>query len=244
MTIFIMNWNWLEWTKKQAEFYTSCGHTVIIVDNLSTYPPLLEWYKICPYQVISTKGRKLPTHNRFVWNMKLENIVDGNYYAVTDSDLGVEGVPRNFAELLIADIERNPEILKSGFSLQTHDLPNNEYANLYKDSEKENFPTPDAHGFYNVQIDTTFAVYSKERCNNIDKMWRKEGEEVPQSFLDDRYFYRSHRSPFTVKHLPWYLDVNNLTEEQLYHISEAVYGSLFNFKQIYAKQLKNKLCKK
>ncbi len=232
MKIFIMNWNWLEYTKNQAAFYASCGHEVIIVDNGSTYPPLLEWYKECPYKVMTTEGATLKHHNRFIWEMGLQNTFEDNYYAVTDSDLGVENVPRDFAEILIADIERNPEILKSGFSLERNSLPYNEYANLYRESEKHNFPTPDAHGFYNVPVDTTFAVYSKERCNNLDKMWKAPGD-APESFLDDRYFYRAHRSPFAVKHLPWYLDPENLTEEQKYHISQAIHGSLFVFKQTF-----------
>lgn len=239
MIMFIMNYNWLEWPKKQVAFLQSCGHRVIIVDNKSTYPPLLEWYKTKPCEVLFTGSYPLKVQNRFIWEMSLEKIVvSENYYAVTDADMELDWLSKNFTDHLIADIERNPEILKSGLSIRTDDLPDNRYANIYRESEKANFPKPDKFGFHNVAVDTTFAVYSKERCNNIDKMWRNEYEEAPLSFLDDRYFYRAHRSPFAVRHLPWYLDIDNLTEEQVHHIREAQYGSLFEFKKIYFNQLK------
>lgn len=243
MTIFIMNWNWLTYLRNQAEFFTSCGHEVIIVDNCSTYPALLEWYKTCPYKVISTEGVTLNTYNRFVWEMDLHNLhTTDNYYAVTDSDLGVDQIPKDFAEVLIGDIERSPGVIKSGFSLEIEDLPNNSYADRYRQSETKNFLSQDSHGFYDIPVDTTFAVYSKERCTNLDRLWRSAECEVPDSFLDNRYFYRSHRSPrpYTAQHLPWYMDINNLTEEQLYHIDVAKHGSVLHFKDVFRKELTEK----
>jgi hypothetical protein len=236
-----MNFEWLKWTKDQAEYFTNCGHEVIIVDNRSTYIPLLEWYKTCPYKVISTEGVTLNTYNRFVWEMDLHNIhTKENYYAVTDSDLGLEQIPKDFAEKLIGDIERSEGIIKSGLSLEIEDLPDNIYANRYRQAESKNFSNQDSHGFYGIPVDTTFAVYSKERCTNLHKLWRSANCVVPDSFLDNRYFYRSHRSPrpYTAKHLPWYMDINNLTEEQLYHISVAKHGSVLHFKDVFRKELK------
>lgn len=243
MKIFIMNWQWLDWTKKQAQFFVECGHSVVIVDNCSTYPPLLEWYKTCPYKVISTEGVKLETYNRFVWEMNLHNLhTEDNFYAVTDSDLGFQGVPKDFCEVLTADLKRSAGSIKSGFSLSIQDLPDNAYANRYREGEKNNFPKQDPHGFYDVPVDTTFAVYSKERCTNLDKLWKSANCTVPDSFLDNRYFYRSHRSPapYIAQHLPWYMDINNLSEEQQYHITVAKHGSILYFKQIYASELLEK----
>ncbi len=244
MTVFVMNWNWLEWTRNQAEYLASCGHEVIIVDNCSTYPALLEWYKTCPYKVISTEGVTLETYNRFVWEMNLPDLCCPNdeYYAVTDSDLELNNIPKDFAQVLVADIERSGGVIKSGFSLRTDDLPDNHYAARYKEGEKNNFLNQDPSGFYDIPIDTTFAVYSKDRTKNIDKLWLHPGCTVPDSFMDSRYFYRSHRSPapYMARHLPWYLDINNLTEEHLYHISVAKHGSILYFKQVYHAELLEK----
>lgn len=242
MTIFIMNWNGLEWPKKMAEFFVSCGHTPIIVDNCSTYPHLLKWYKECPYKVISTEGVELTTYNRFVWEIPglLDNV--GNYYGVTDSDLDFTDIPKDFCEVLANHIQRTEGILKCGLALKLEDLPDNAYANRYREAEKNNFSNVDQYGFYGIPVDTTFAIYSKERCNSLEKMWRPEGAAVPDSFLDNSYFYRSHRSPapYIARHLPWYMDINNLTEEQQYHIKVTRHGSILFFKQTYAKELLEK----
>ena len=241
-----MNWNWLDWTRKQVEFFTSCGHTVIIVDNRSTYPPLLEWYKTCPYKVISTEGANLSTYNRFIWEMNLPEIhaPNDNYYAVTDSDLGFEGVPADFCDVLVRDMERSEGIVKSGLSLSIEDLPRNVYADRYREAEKNNWSSQDRDGFYGIAVDTTFGVYSKARCSRegLEKMWRASGQVVPESFLDNSYFYRSHRSPapYTAQHLPWYMDINNLSAEQIYHLKVTRHGSILYFKQVYAKELLEK----
>ncbi len=244
MTIFIMNWNWLDWTRKQAEFFTECGHTVVIVDNCSTYPPLLEWYKVCPYKVVSTEFIALSTYNRFVWELGLHQskIVEGDFYAVTDSDLSFDGVPKDFCEVLANHIDRSPGILKCGLSIRLSDLPDNPYANRYKEAEKNNYSQEDQYGFYGIPVDTTFAVYSKDRCNNLESLWRPSGDPAPESFLDNSYFYRSHRSPepYTVQHLPWYMDINNLTDEQQYHLKVTRHGSILFFKQTYATELLEK----
>ncbi len=242
MTIIIMSWNWLTSLQRQCEFFTGCGHQVVIVDNMSTYPPLLEWLKTCPYKVVSTSGIQLSTYNRFVWEIPNLLADVGNYYCVTDSDLCFDGVPKDFCDVLIGDIERSEGILKSGLSIRIEDLPRNIYADRYREAEKNNWGSIDSHGFYGIPVDTTMAIYSKERCNNLDKMWRPEGSRVPENFLDNFYFFRSHRSPepYTCKHLPWYMDIEKLSEEEQYMIKVSRHGSVLFFKQVYAKELLEK----
>ena len=237
-----MSWNLLESTKKMAEFFVECGHEPVIVDNCSTYPPLLEWLETCPYKVVSTKGIELSTFNRFVWEIPDLLADTGNYYGVTDCDLGFNGVPKDFCEVLTSHIERSPSILKCGLSIRLSDLPNNPYADRYKEAEKNNWSKEDQYGFFGIPVDTTFAIYSKERCNNIADMWRPADYPVPESFLDNFYFYRSHRSPepYTVKHIQWYADINNLNEEQLYNLKITRHGSILYFKQVYAAELLEK----
>ena len=239
MKIFIMSWNLLESTRKMAEFFVECGHEPVIVDNCSTYPPLLKWLETCPYKVVSTKGIQLSTFNRFVW--EIPGLLDDieNFYGVTDCDLGFEGVPKDFCEVLSNHIERTPGILKCGLSIRLADLPDNAYANRYKEAEKNNWSQQDQYGFYGIPVDTTFSVMSKERCNSLEKMWRPSGDNVPETFLDNSFFYRSHRSPepYTVKHIQWYADINNLNDEQIYNLKVTQHGSILYFKQVYAAEL-------
>lgn len=237
-----MSWNLLESTRNMAEYFVQCGHEPIIVDNCSTFPPLLHWLETCPYKVVSTEGIQLSTYNRFVWEIPdlLSDV--GNYYGVTDSDLGFQNIPKDFCEVLVGDLERSEGIIKSGMSIRISDLPDNPYANRYREAEKNNWISQDKYGFYDIAVDTTFAVYSKERCENLDKLWRSANCTIPDSFLDNRYFYRSHRSPepYTVKHIQWYADINNLNAEQQYNLKVTKHGSILFFKQTYAKELLEK----
>ncbi len=239
MKIFIMSYNLLESTRNMAEFFVQCGHEPVIVDNDSSYPPLLKWLETCAYKVVSTKGIQLSTFNRFVW--EIPNLLDdvGEFYCVTDCDLGFDGVPKDFCEVLANHIERSPGILKCGLSIRISDLPDNKYANSYRESESKNWESKDNYGFYGIPVDTTCAVYSVDRCNNIANMWRPENSELPQNFLDNSFFFRSHRSPepYTCKHIQWYADINNLSHEQLYNLKIARHGSILRFKQVYAKEL-------
>jgi len=163
----------------------------------------------------------------------------GNYYGVTDCDLGFDGVPKDFCEVLSNHIERTPGILKCGLSIRISDLPDNPYANRYREAEGNNWNNQDQYGFYSIPVDTTFAIYSKDRTNNLENMWRPAGDPCPDSFLDNGYFFRSHRSPepYTVKHIQWYADINNLNDEQQYNLKISRHGSILFFKQTYATEL-------
>ena len=51
--IIINNYNRLTMLKKLIDSLTSRGYTnIVILDNQSTYPPLLEWYAECQFEVI------------------------------------------------------------------------------------------------------------------------------------------------------------------------------------------------
>jgi hypothetical protein len=68
----------------------------------------------------------------------------------------------------------------------------------------------DPSGFYVAGIDTTFAIYDRERL------------------LNER-FYWSLRSPepYVARHLPWYVTRENLTVEELFYLVRATDVSSF-----------------
>jgi hypothetical protein len=79
----------------------------------------------------------------------------------------------------------------------------------------------DKNGFYLSEIDTTFALYDRNR----------EYKDFPQG--DD--FFRAVRSPlpYTAKHLPWYNTPENISDEELYYIKSTGTYWLGHFKDIY-----------
>src|ERR1700675_4608017 len=93
VTIFINNKDRLTSTRALTEWLLRAGtKKITILDNASTYPPLLEWYKGLPEGVTVEMGP-----NRGPWGAwstgRLQT--QGNPYVVTDSDL----VPANCCPL-------------------------------------------------------------------------------------------------------------------------------------------------
>jgi hypothetical protein len=175
---------------------------IIILDNKSSYPPLIEWYKHCNHEIIFLNENL--GHTAF-WSSKeiLEKYVHG-YFILTDPDiLPSDECPPDFLNKLIDLLYLNPQITKTGFALQIDDIPDH-----YIQKEKvlnwerkfwNNALGKDIHLAY---IDTTFALY---RPNHNYK----------------RKFYDGIRlsGKYTCKHTSWYWDYANLTQEQKNYVS-------------------------
>ncbi|MFV0237347.1 MAG: hypothetical protein ACK5HU_02270 [Flavobacteriales bacterium] len=126
------------------------------------------------------------------------------YYAYTDSDVSlVDECPVNFMEYFFNLLQKYPDVYKVGFSLKIDDLPE-----CYKDKQKViNWETK----FYSVEqekdvfiapIDTTFALYRP--------FSRKGGLKMLRTNF-----------PYQLRHLPWYIDSENLSEEEKYYIESC-----------------------
>ena len=196
--------NRFTWAKKMCEDLTRLGCEVILIDNNSTYPPLLEWYSSCPYKVHRLNKNY---GERTFWTSGICNNYNDDYYIVTDSDLDVGDLPSDFVEVLKNGLDNNPKITKCGLSLIIDDLPNNEYTRHVKRFESLYWLEKDHVGNYSCGVDTTFALYKKER---LKKGW-DEGVN----------FYIGTRAPppYSAKHMPWYLTNENIDDEQKFYHS-------------------------
>ena len=215
---FIIMFNRVTLPKNMAEFLSDNGCEVILIDNNSTYEPLLDWYSKCPYKVYRLQENL--GHKSLYTSGILDEYKD-QYYYLTDHDLDLSGVPPDFQELLMKGFE-NPGVIKSGLSLKIDDLPNNPYANIAREWESKYWERPrDANGFYHSEVDTTFALYDRGR----------EYSGFPAT--DD--FFRAVRSPhpYTARHVPWYNTPENITEEEIYYIKSTGTYWLGHFKEIY-----------
>ena len=218
MKCFIIMYNRLTYPKNMAEFLSDHGIEVILIDNNSTYPPLLEWYDKCPYKVHRLKENM---GHKCLYSSGILEEYDDQYYFLTDHDLDLSGIPSDFSEVLMKGLE-NSHAIKSGFSLKIDDLPDNSFANMAKDWETKYWQRPqDSNGFYLSEVDTTFALYDRNR--------EYEG------FPSNDHFFQAVRSPFpyTARHLPWYNTPDNITEEELYYIKSTGTYWLAHFKEIF-----------
>lgn len=206
--IFIINYNRLSYVKRFIEQLESFGLTNIsIVDNCSTYPPLLEYYKTIPYKVFYMDKN----YGYMVfWKHEMFKKFRNNFYVVSDPDLEfVSECPDDFLDVFVEKLSRYPFVRKVGFSLKIDDLPINDFTENIIKWERQYYRTKiSSENMYCAGIDTTFAVY------------------LPDPLVKRQKFLRAFRmdSPYQVRHLPWYKDENNLTEEDIYYSEHKTNG--------------------
>lgn len=201
--VVINNYNRLSYLEKLIDSLTSRGyHNIYIIDNKSTYPPLLEYYKTCPYKVYMLEKN---VGYLAMWQTDVYKDFWKSYYVYTDSDMQIDDLcPDDFMQKFIDILEKYPSAQKAGFALRIDDLPdcfrNKESVIQHEDrfwhNEVEN-------GVYEAEIDTTFALY-RPFCGG----------------KADRY-QKTYRTgfPYVIRHLPWYADSLSLSAEDEYYIN-------------------------
>jgi hypothetical protein len=126
---------------------------------------------------------------------------------LTDADINpITECPTDFLNYFKTILDRDNKITKVGFSLKIDDIPD---TNLYKDrilkweSQFSNNQRKD--GNFAAQIDTTFALYR------------------PKYQYNEKDFYNACRTkmPFVARHGGWYIDNENLTEEQKFFFASC-----------------------
>jgi hypothetical protein len=199
---FIINFNRLTLPRAIVDYLTpDTGCQPVIIDNGSTYPPLLDWYAGNPCKV----HRLSANHgNCALWSPTCGVDFFADYdmsagYVVTDPDLDLSRIPKDFLSVLRDGLRRRPGFLKCGFSLEIDDLPDNEIGDEARGWETINW-TGLTDGYYQAPIDTTFAFYSGRESHDFDKCLR-----APR--------------PYTARHMPWYYTANNLPEDERYYLN-------------------------
>ncbi len=201
--------NRLTTTRKLCEQIAALDNAFpIVVDNNSTWEPLLDWYKECPFRVIrltENMGHHAP------WNAGVVGGLVGSFYCVTDCDLDLDGIPADLMEVLrrplVSCLQGICGIRKSGVSLRIDDLPKTQSDVI--NWERQFWRRPVAGGAYYVApIDTTMAMYPRSLQHSMAT--RVVGVRTVRSGM-----------PYTARHVPWYLDPTNLDEENANYFATA-----------------------
>ncbi|MEK6782638.1 MAG: glycosyltransferase family 2 protein [Bacteroidota bacterium] len=202
--VVINNFNRLTYPLKLIAFLEKCGLTnIMILDNSSTYPPLLKYYETCTHPVIREPHNY--GHLAF-WKSGLYNRYKWNYFVYTDSDVvPIEECPINFIEYFKEILDKNHRLDKIGFGIKVDDLPDSfSLKNSVIDYEKRYWQKEVSPNIYDAPIDTTFALYKPLSA-------LKGGQAYTLSAFRAGF-------PYVVRHLPWYIDSENLSEEEWYYI--------------------------
>lgn len=195
---FIVNRNRYHSPRKMAEFFDSCGLRVIFLDNGSTYQPLLDWYKEMPYE-LEAFGRNCGECCLWVVDGLMEkyDIYSGNYI-LSDPDLDLSSVPKDFVQELRRLLDENSWADKAGLSLEINDLPPTPIRKEILDVESGYWAHPLSSGGYKAPIDTTLALY--------------------RSSIHSFECVRASR-PYTARHSSWYWEnESQIPKDELYYL--------------------------
>lgn len=174
---------------------------ITLIDNDSTYPPLVEWLEISEHRVVRLHRNLGP---RAAWLTGLAQRVGlDSPYVVTDPDVVPdEGCPLDLMTQLLAVLEAHPEIDRVGPGLRIDDLPaDGPHTESVRQWESQFWRHEIAPGLYLADIDTTFALYRPGR--------RTPGGSALRT-----------GEPYLARHLPWY-EVDPADEETLFYRARA-----------------------
>jgi len=211
--IIINNRNLLTWPSKMVEDckkFDDVGE-IIIVDNGSTYEPLLEWYKTNPCEIIYTEnyGQSCP------WIIGLPQKIGSEFYVVTDPDLDLSQTPKDCLNFIKEKLLKYDDYSKIGLSLYNWEVPENSpYHHFLKTWSIVNWDSNSVvDGLLTSQpIDTTFGMYNINKGPNSGKNCT--------TYL-----------PYSARHIPWELtndvirDMKNKNYEYYYYLSHATSAS-------------------
>ena len=203
--IVINNFNRLSYLKTLVASLQQRGYTnIYVIDNNSTYPPLLEFYDHCELKVF-----RLPKNVGYksIWETDIYDQFKHSYYVYTDVDMQIdESCPEDFMAHFVKILERYPMCQKVGFGIRIDDLPDH-YKNKLEviQWESQFWEKEVEKGVYRAPIDTTFALY-RPYCRGAACSYHQ--------------VFRTGY-PYLIKHLPWYKDSDKLSEEDLYYVNHV-----------------------
>ncbi|MBR8535743.1 hypothetical protein KDU71_09265 [Carboxylicivirga sediminis] len=170
---------------------------IYIIDNASTYTPLLKYYKNLPYTIFQLTENV--GHTAF-WDTHIQLWFKDQYYVLTDPDIiPVNECPLNAVNYFKEVLDQYPNISKVGFGLKIDDIPDHY---LRKEEvikwERPFWEQEIEKDIYKAKIDTTFALYQPNtRYQQWDTCLRTGGKYV-------------------ARHLPWYEDSDKPSDEELF----------------------------
>ena len=216
--VIVINYNQLFYLKKNIDqLIKNNFNNIIVIDNNSTFPELLEYYKTLSEYITVIRLKENLGHLVLYKKLDLFKKYCKGFYFLTDADIILnDHLPLDFKKTMVNALKKYHYFhTKVGFALDISDIPD-----LYPLKQKvmkwesKYWEKPIGENFYEADIDTTFALYKPEyfihRFSDFTKAIRIAGN-------------------FTAKHGGWYLDPANLSEEhKLYFQNNISTSWIFN----------------
>lgn len=214
--IFIISFNRLTVLKKLIDRLIELGQErIIIVDNASTYEPLLQYYQEIGkvFEVLHMPGNYGHRVLTYLWedpDFVKKYGLDLNNFIYTDNDVvPVDECPCDLVQKFNEVLAKYLTIEKVGLGLKIDDLPDSFDAKEHFIERESKFWKEKIHDqeigidLYPAAIDTTFA------CRRANTIPGGTGESFRTG------------SPYMARHLTSYIDSRHLSEEDQYYINVA-----------------------
>lgn len=231
--IFILTYDRLTVLKKSIQSYYDYIKTpfeIVIIDFGSTYEPTRDFLRHLEYE-----GKKIYWEDRIFRKPDFDRPVQGvirdyfrthpgSNYVVTDPDIMLDNVEGDILEVYAHLLEKFPQIPIVGPMMRIDDLPDyfpikegiiNWEMNLnsrgLRNIQSIRYKDKIVKFISHTRLDTTF------RMNRAGTIWKRSK--------------RAFRvlPPYGAKHLDWYLDPKNLTQDHKYYMEHAVKGVSHSF---------------
>lgn len=196
-SIYIICRDRLEPLRSLVSWFERAGQDrIFLVDNDSSYPPLLDYYASTPHEVVrlgKNLGHRSPWEAGLVTGLR-------EPYVVTDPDvIPDERCPLDAIDRLGELLARHPGRVKVGLGLRIDDLPGRyKFAREVRRWEAQFWDRELGPGVYDAAVDTTFALYRPGVPFALEPSLRTG-------------------APYLARHQPWYADSANPTDEELYY---------------------------
>lgn len=170
---------------------------IIILDNDSSYDPLIKWYKEIEDRIdvryLNNEGHLA------IWSTGIYKEL-GDYFIYTDSDIELNSNMPYSYQIFMYNLLQKYEMNKIAFAIKIDDLPDHyRYKNQVIRNESKWWLEQIEQDIYKADTDTTFALM------------RNIGDNTYKSL-------RIAKPDFICRHIPFYIDLENLDQEEQYYI--------------------------
>jgi hypothetical protein len=195
-----------------------------VVDNASTYPPLVEYLNGEGLKDFAKIACTKNYGHKVVWDAEISKQLATHNgvqipYIVTDCDT-IPETP-DFLDVLLAGLDKYPEINKIGLELRTDDVPEGKLRTDVTQHER-GLPREEIGDplFVKCPVDTTFAIY-RAGYHTYSAL----GAVIDNPIEYNCKAMRT-KAPHLARHLSWYLSQEELqTEEIKFYHEHLLQGS-------------------
>jgi hypothetical protein len=205
--IVINNFNRLSYLKRLIAALSVRGYdNTYVIDNCSTYEPLLQYYRDSGLRVFHLDAN---VGYLALWTTAIGASFVDAHYVYTDVDIEpASDCPDDFIARFAEVLTRYPDVAKVGFGLKIDDLPATyDLRDQVVEHEGALLTGQVEPGLHRAPIDTTFALYRPGAAG---------GAWLPSMRTG---------APYLARHLPWYTDSSRPDDEESYYRRTATTSS-------------------